>query len=522
MQPASHPRKAAQYVRMSTEKQIYSTQNQMAAIASYATAHGFEVVQTYADEGRSGLKLKGRTALQALLRDVLSGAPDYHAILVFDVSRWGRFQDADESAHYEWICRNAGVPVHYCAEVFENDGSLASTIIKNLKRAMAGEYSRELSAKVWAAQSRLAAKGFKMGGTAGYGLHRLLIDRDGNRKQVLRTGEHKSITTDRVVLIPGDPAEVEIVKRIFDLAAEGKTNPAIANLLNDGGVPSPKGGRWRSPTIRSILRADRYVGSNVYNRHSAKLGGMKVLNAQSTWVVSQHPFEPLIPAREFRAIQTMRRGSRQDYSDNELLDHLRGLVAEHGYLASSVIDAAAPPASKTYSNRFGSLRNAYQRIGYDLAERDANTPSALAQTDFVAEIRELLLASGRQITIIPPGKFVIVDGEIVIAPRIFQLRRDGERRLWRIKRPKSHGVNLVLAALMSDGRRRHIYLLPTERFGKSGKVEISDGRNHMDNFEVWHPGLLSEMITWLSRSPPPAEANHYVREQKGQQGAGDY
>ena len=176
----SAPVRAAQYVRMSTEKQIYSTDNQMAAIASYALTNGFQIVQTYADEGRSGLQLKGRAALQALLRDVLSGEQGYQAILVFDVSRWGRFQDTDESAHYEFVCRSAGVPVHYCAELFENDGSLASTIIKNLKRAMAGEYSRELSAKVWAAQARLAAEGYKVGGTAGYGLRRLLIDRDGH------------------------------------------------------------------------------------------------------------------------------------------------------------------------------------------------------------------------------------------------------------------------------------------------------------------------------------------------------
>ncbi len=43
----------------------------------------------------------------------------------------------------------------YCAEQFENDGSPPSTIVKSVKRAMAGEYSRELSAKVFAGQCRL-------------------------------------------------------------------------------------------------------------------------------------------------------------------------------------------------------------------------------------------------------------------------------------------------------------------------------------------------------------------------------
>jgi len=48
-----------------------------------------------------------------------------------------------------------GVNVHYCAEQFQNDGSPISTLIKSVKRTMAGEYSRELSVKVFAGQCRL-------------------------------------------------------------------------------------------------------------------------------------------------------------------------------------------------------------------------------------------------------------------------------------------------------------------------------------------------------------------------------
>src|SRR3546814_15924340 len=90
-----------------------------------------------------------------LFRSVQSGTADFTVILVYDVSRWGRFQDADESAYYEYICKRAGIAVIYCAEQFENDGSPVSTIVKGVKRAMAGEYSRELSNKVFAGQCRL-------------------------------------------------------------------------------------------------------------------------------------------------------------------------------------------------------------------------------------------------------------------------------------------------------------------------------------------------------------------------------
>jgi predicted site-specific integrase-resolvase len=107
---------AAEYLRMSTEDQVYSIENQRAGIRQYADQRGFVVVRSYMDVGRSGVVIKRRAGLRRLLQDVLSESVDYKAILVYDVSRWGRFQDVDESAYYEFICKNSGIPVHYCAE----------------------------------------------------------------------------------------------------------------------------------------------------------------------------------------------------------------------------------------------------------------------------------------------------------------------------------------------------------------------------------------------------------------------
>lgn len=110
--------RAAEYVRMSTEHQQYSTENQADKIREYAARRGIEIIKTYADAGKSGLRIDGRQALQQLIKDVETGAADFQVILVYDVSRWGRFQDADESAYYEYICRRAGIQVAYCAEQF--------------------------------------------------------------------------------------------------------------------------------------------------------------------------------------------------------------------------------------------------------------------------------------------------------------------------------------------------------------------------------------------------------------------
>jgi hypothetical protein len=56
--------------------------------------------------------------------------------------------------------RGASIRVHYCAEQFENDGSMSSSVLETLKRSMAAEYSRELSVKVFSGQCRLIELGF--------------------------------------------------------------------------------------------------------------------------------------------------------------------------------------------------------------------------------------------------------------------------------------------------------------------------------------------------------------------------
>ena len=101
--------RAAEYVRMSTDHQKYSTENQAEAIRQYALARDIEIVRTYTDAGKSGLKIEGRDALKKLIDDVQNGATDFEMVLVYDISRWGRFQDADESAYYEFLCREAGI-----------------------------------------------------------------------------------------------------------------------------------------------------------------------------------------------------------------------------------------------------------------------------------------------------------------------------------------------------------------------------------------------------------------------------
>jgi DNA invertase Pin-like site-specific DNA recombinase len=358
--------RAAQYVRMSTDFQQYSIENQAVAIAAYAQLHNLSIVRTYRDEGESGLTIKNRLGLAQLVDDVRSDHADFGHILVFDVSRWGRFQDVDESAYYEFICKQAGIKVAYCAEQFQNDGSLISQIVKNIKRVMAAEYSRELSAKVYAGQSRFAKLGYKMGGRVAYGLQRVLVDERSQPRGILKAGERKHLSTEHIRIQPGPAVEVAIVKWIFEEFVRGTTEKRIARELNLRGVPTNHGRPWRRSFITALLRNEVYIGNIIYNRVGQKLGSKKTANPAALWIRTEGCVEPIIDRDVFLRVKTIMQERRVDISEEEMLARLRRVLMKRGKLSIRIIgNTAGLPCARTYLEHFGSLRNVYRLIGYD-------------------------------------------------------------------------------------------------------------------------------------------------------------
>lgn len=375
--PAPLRTRAAQYVRMSTDQQTHSLGHQRAANAAYADAHGYEIVTTYADEGISGLTLDARPGLKRLLADVLGGAADFSAVLTYDVSRWGRFQDPDQSAHYEFLCKDAGAPVIYCAEPFTNDGGVAATLIKSLKRVMAAEYSRELSVKVSRAQARLAAAGLWQGGPPGYALRRCVIGEDGAHGRMLVTGEGKP-REGRVVLAPGPVEEQAVVRRIFELFVHHDgTRRAIARTLNAESIAAEAGAQWTGERVSQVLRNEKYVGVMVFGKTQSRLGVHAVHQDSARWVRAPLSYPPMVSARLFAAAQ--RRIARQfrRRPRDQMIEGLQALLAKAGKLNSALIRAdPAIPCPGVYQRRFGSLLTAYQLAGYEPPIRVANSTRA--------------------------------------------------------------------------------------------------------------------------------------------------
>ena len=305
------------------------------------------------------------------MRDVQSTTRDFDAILVYDVSRWGRFQDADEAAYYEHLCSRAGIRVHYSEEQFDNDGSIGSILLKSVKRVMAGEYSRELSVKVFAGQCRLVELGFRQGGAPGYGLRRELIDENHVSKGELRRGDRKSLQTDRVVLTLGPQDEVDQVRRIYSLFVdEGLSEQQIASDLNSRGVLTDLVKPWTRSTVHQILTNEKYIGNNVFNRVSFKLKQRRVVNSRDTWVRAEGVYPSAVSQALFERARSIIDARSNHYSDEQLLSMLQTILEEEGSLSGVVIDERSDmPSSSAYRYRFGSLIRAYSLIGY-VPERD--------------------------------------------------------------------------------------------------------------------------------------------------------
>jgi DNA invertase Pin-like site-specific DNA recombinase len=461
--------RAALYVRMSTDHQKYSTENQAEAMQRYAAQRGIEIVRTYADAGKSGLSLDGRDALKQLIDDVQRGTAEFTAILVYDISRWGRFQDADESAYYEYICKRAGISVQYCAEQFENDGSPVSTIVKGVKRAMAGEYSRELSVKVFTGQCRLIENGFRQGGPAGYGLRRTLIDQAGIAKGELTRGEHKSIQTDRVILVPGPPQEVDNVRWMYKAFVNtGASEHEIANLLNERGLTTDLGRPWTRGTVHQVLINEKYIGNNVWNRGSFKLKKKRVRNSADMWIRAEGAFEPIVERPIFEAAQAIIRERSHKLSNEEMLGALQGLLQDRGSLSGLIIDETETlPSSSAYQSRFGSLLRAYKLVGFtpdrDYRYIEINRSLRRMHPQIVARAITGIEAIGSSVKHNPDTDLLTINGEFTASIVVVRCRMTPAGSLrWKIRFDTGLWPDITVAVRMDQLNREGLdyYLLP--------------------------------------------------------------
>src|ERR1700730_7711799 len=501
------PSLAAAYVRMSTDLQKYSTENQLHTIRRYAEQRGFTIVHVFEDSGRSGLRMDGRDGLQSLMQEVQSGSARFHAILVYDVSRWGRFQDADEGAYHEHLCSRAGIRVHYCGEQFDNDGSIGSILLKNVKRVMAGEYSRELSVKVFAGQCRLIEHGFRQGGPAGFGLRRLLIDEGRNPKGELGRGDRKSLQTDRVVLTPGPPEEIEHVHSIYSMfVEEGKSERDIALALNQRGIMSDFGRLWTRASIHQILTNEKYIGNNIFNRVSYKLKQRRVVNRPDTWVRADGAFPSIVDRALFERARAIIDQRGNHYSDEELLSLLQAVLDEEGSLSGLIIDERdGMPSSSLYRHRFGSLLRAYSLIGYE-PDRDyryieINRHMRESFPGLLAEIVGGIENAGASVVRDPVSHLLSINGEFtasIVLARSFETQTGSLR--WQIRFDTGLVPDVTAAVRLDRSNERPLdyYILPSIDMNTSRIRMAEDNALSLDAYRFESINFLYSMAAQTS------------------------
>jgi DNA invertase Pin-like site-specific DNA recombinase len=299
-------RPAAQYIRMSTDRQDLSPILQRQAIAAFAAANGFDVSASYDDEGRSGIDLTNRTGLRRLLKDVEEDPPFSH-ILVYDVSRWGRFQDVDAAAYYEYHCRLHGVRVIYVGESFADDQKPATVLLKSMRRVMAAEYSRDLACKSRAGQERVVTMGFQMGALPPFGYRRCSVSADGGRRVLLQHGQRKLALTDRIEWVLGPEQEVALVRRMCAAYASGLALEEIASLVAADGWRTEKGHAVSTHSVKVLLQHEALIGNFVWG---VKSRGGKIITCTPTRMNGSVP--RIIDDATWAAIQKRLAGSAPD------------------------------------------------------------------------------------------------------------------------------------------------------------------------------------------------------------------
>ena len=107
-----------------------------------------------------------------------------------------------------------------------------------------------------------------------------------------------------------DEPDAKVVRKIFEMRAEGLSLGAISEWLHEHGIPSPTWKpRWSRETIRKLLRNEKYTGDVLLQKTFVKdmFSGQQVKNRGELAKVLIENHHPAIVSRElFQAVSTTR------------------------------------------------------------------------------------------------------------------------------------------------------------------------------------------------------------------------
>lgn len=284
---------AVGYIRMITDKQEDSPEQQRAEILKLAAREGFRIVRWYEDHAISGAKTKKRTQFRKMIRDA-EDLGDFQAILCWDQDRFGRF-DSIEAGEWISLLRRAGVQLVTVSQGRINWDDFAGRMIYQITHEGKHHYLVDLSRNALRGMIRFAKNGNLLGMPTPYGYDRAYFNADGKEVYRVRRGERfRKPRNWTATLVPSaDKRELKTCRWLFKTFAEtDRSARSLAVELNKRGVPSPSGGEWDYTHIKNILRHPGYTACLTYGRRRQGLyhhvgSDGELVSALGGWVLDR-------------------------------------------------------------------------------------------------------------------------------------------------------------------------------------------------------------------------------------------
>jgi len=325
-------------------------------------------------------------------------------------------------------------------------------------------------------------------------------------KGELSRGEHKSLQTDRVILTAGPDSEIRVVREIYRwFTDDGLHEIEIAKRLNDQAVVTDLGRSWTRATVREILTNEKYIGNNVYNRVSFKLKKLRVINGPDMWIRKDGAFDAVVSQEAFYTAQGIIRARARRFSDQELIDKLRGLYQRRGLLSGLIIDEAeGMPSAAAYIHRFGSLIRAYKEVGFtpdrDYQFLEVNKFLRRMHPEIVACTEREIKNLGGTLARDPATDLLDVNSEFTVSIVLSRCQSHDEgRRRWKVRFDTSLAPDITVAVRLAPQNQaiQDYYLLPRLDFGLP-RIHLAD-RNSVE-FESYRFDTLDYLHRMAERA----------------------
>jgi len=287
---------AAIYARKSTEDAVAtedkSVTRQIENARAFAASRGWTVSEehTFSDDGISGAEFVNRPGLTRLLASLKPRAFD--VLVMSEESRLGR--ESIQTGYVLQQITDAGVRVFFYQDGTECRLDTATDKLMSSIGRFGAELEREKAVVRTREGMATRAKAEHATGGRAYGYRNVEVLHGGERSHVVR----------EIV-----PAEADVIRRMFEMCAQGKSLKVIATTLTGEGVASPRndGRGWAPSAVREMLRRDLYHGEVIWGRKRRITRGgsvgRKEARPESEWQREKVPALQIINDTLWNAVQ---------------------------------------------------------------------------------------------------------------------------------------------------------------------------------------------------------------------------